>query len=291
MSQTRYPNMHYNTIVIGAGPSGLASAYCLQACGFEYTVLEASNRVVNSWHGVWPDFRLGQPVKDVSMPGLNLNAFDPAYHLKRDEIISLFENYYQQHELKIEFNLQVTSIQKVHHHIYQVKTTNGDYTAENIILGVGARQQPKFPVFVDKIPEEIRKEKIIHSAWYQGSRSYSSNATILIVGSGLSAISIAEDLLCQTDVNYKVSLACDYTDAEIKHNNKHLNTIRSLEELERAGIEKLGGLTDVGEEKYDLFFNGKKEGISIHYLTYATNHKKSRLLQLPRITYKKQKNP
>lgn len=278
MSLTRYPNMHFNTIVIGAGPSGLASAYCLQKYQIEYTILEASGRVVNSWYAVWSDFKLGQAVKDVKMPGLNLDNFDPDYHLKRDEIITVFNNYYEQHHLKIKFNIEVTSIQKDHNNIYHIKMLDGEYTAENIILSVGARQQPKFPVAVDKIPEEIRKEKIIHSAWYQGYKSYAACSTILIVGSGLSAISIAQDLLCQTDVNYKVTIACDYTDSEIKQNNQHLNSIGTLEELQKAGVEKLGGLADVEEEKYDLFFNGKKEGMSIHSyekIIFATGYKVS----------------
>jgi len=75
---------HYNTVVIGAGPSGLVSAKLLQDQHIDYIVLEESDRVAKSWHAVWENFRLGQTISQIIMPGLSLDAFDPDHRLTRN---------------------------------------------------------------------------------------------------------------------------------------------------------------------------------------------------------------
>ncbi len=246
----------FHTIVIGAGPSGLAASFCLKEKCIDYTVLEGSDRVVNSWHYVWPNFQFAQTVSEIAMPGLNLKEFNPDHHLKRDEIITIFENYQKKYDLNIKFNIKVTTIQKDRHEIYHVKTSQGDYTAKNVILSIGARQQPKFPAFFEHIQEETRKNKIIHSAWYQGAHYFPSNSKILVVGSGLSALSIAKDLASQLEMNHDVSIACRYSDAEIKRNNQHLLSVSTtLDDLAKMQVKNWGELCHVNEEKNDLIFS------------------------------------
>lgn len=247
---------YYNTIVIGAGPSGLAASFCLKEKSIDYTLLEGSNRVANSWHFVWPNFQLAQTVKEVSMPGLHLKEFNSDHHLKRDEIIRIFENYQKEHDLNIKFNIKVASIQKNQDGIYHVNTSQGDYTAKNIILSIGARQQPKFPAFLEHIQEDARKNKITHSAWYQGAHSFPFNSKILVVGSGLSALNIAKDLASQSELKHEVSIACRYSDMQIKKNNQHLlNVSTTLDDLSKMQIKNWGELCNVNEEKNDLIFN------------------------------------
>lgn len=246
---------NYNTIVIGAGPSGLAAGFCLKEKGIDYIILEGSDRIVNSWHYVWPNFQFAQPVSEISMPGLNLKEFNPDHHLKRDEIITIFENYQKQHDLTIKFNTKVTNIQKDQYEIYHVKTSQGEYRAKNVILSIGARQQPKFPTFIEHIQENVRKNKITHSAWYQGAHCFPSNSKILVVGSGLSALNIAKDLASQSDMNHDVSIACRYSDKEIKKNNQHLLSVSTtLDDLSKMQVKNWGELCNVDEEKNDLIF-------------------------------------
>lgn len=250
---------YYNTIVIGAGPSGLAASFCLKEKNINYTVLEGSNRVANSWHFVWPNFQLIQTASEISMPGLNLKEFKPDHHLKRDEIIKVFENYQKQHDLNIKFNTKVTAIQKDQFEIYHIHTSHGDYTTQHVILSIGARQQPKFPPFFSSIQTNLQKTKITHSAWYQGPHCFPFNSKILVVGSGLSALSIAKDLASEEDLLHEVSLACRYSDAQIKKNNHHLNNIAlTLDELDKMQIKNWGELCDINEEKQDLIFSDKQ---------------------------------
>ncbi|HSW69764.1 MAG TPA: NAD(P)-binding domain-containing protein [Gammaproteobacteria bacterium] len=247
---------YYNTIVIGAGPSGLAASFCLKQKSIDYTVLEGSDRVANSWHFVWPNFQFAQTVGEIAMPGLNLSEFNSAHHLKRDEIITVFERYQKQHDLNIKFNIKVTSIQKDQREIYHVNTSHGEYTTKNVILSIGARQQPKFPTFLDGIQINTRKSKIMHSAWYQGAYCFPFSSKILVVGSGLSALGITKDLASQSDFKHDVSIACRYCDAQIKKNNQHLLDVSTtLDDLAKMGIKNWGELRDINVEKNDLVFS------------------------------------
>jgi len=241
MSQTRN-----DAVVIGAGPSGLAAAFSLKMRHIPYILLEGSHRVANSWHYVWPEFKLAQPIQEVIMPGLDLGSkFSPNYHLKRDEIITTFEDYAEEHQLNIIFNVSVTTVQKDSTGLYQIKTANGDYSAANVIFGIGARQEPKYPTFLDEIPEDIRKQKVTHSAWYQGYRDFPPSSSIFIIGSGMSALGLAEELATATTQNYTVSLGCVYKDEQIRKNNKHLKSVTSLETLKQAGVKIIDEMSDI----------------------------------------------
>jgi thioredoxin reductase len=277
MSKSRNESFHYNTLVIGAGPSGLAASYCLKKQGIEYTVLEGSNRVANSWYYVWEDFELAQEAKDVVMVGLDLlKYFDASYHLKRNEIIDAFNRYAEENELSIQFNIQVSSIKKESDNIFYVETNHGCFSADNVVLGLGARQKPKYPACISDEILKAYSSKIMHSAWYQGVKDFPDRGNILVVGSGLSALSITKNLLEQSNVNYKISIACAYSDNEIAQNNHHLPSIPvKLSELEVSRVENFGRFNDIDVSTNHLFFSIKKEPVKLedyHKIIFATGY-------------------
>ena len=256
---------HFETIVVGAGPSGLAAAYCLKQNCVSYTIIEGSSRVANSWHYVWDGFKLAQKASEVYMPGLDLTEkFDPDYHLTRDEIITTLEGYAKNNELEIKFNIQVQSIKKSNLDTFEIETTNGKFIAANIILGLGARQQPKYPECITPSIQSEFKPIIMHSAWYQDAKSLAKCEKILVIGSGLSALSITKNLIDQPNVHYKVSIACAYDDKEIAINNKHLPVIPvRLAELEERGVENFGKLQAYNEDMNALQFSLKQDFVKI----------------------------
>ena len=60
----------YDTIVIGAGQAGLASAYYLQRAGSRFLVLDGASQIGESWLRRWDSLRLFTPVRYSSLPGL-----------------------------------------------------------------------------------------------------------------------------------------------------------------------------------------------------------------------------
>jgi putative flavoprotein involved in K+ transport len=71
-----------------------------------------------------------------------------------------------------------------------VKTTAGDYLAENVVIAVGLFQQPKIPQFAQRIPEKIHQ---LHSSEYKNPDILPPGA-VLVVGSAQSGSQIAEEL-------------------------------------------------------------------------------------------------
>ena len=60
----------YDTIVIGAGQAGLASAYYLQRARSRFLVLDGGGQIGESWLRRWDSLRLFTPVRCNSLPGL-----------------------------------------------------------------------------------------------------------------------------------------------------------------------------------------------------------------------------
>jgi len=277
MSLPRNDCNFHTVVVLGAGPSGLTAGYSLKNFHVDYTILEASDKVASSWYYVWPNFKLAQQVNEVKIAGIDLEQrFDSNYHLKRDDIIDVFNKYAKNNELNIKFNTRVSSIKKDTHGIFHVETDSGCYTAENVVLGLGARQKPKYPTCISENILEKYNGKIMHSAWYQNTNDYPKDANILVVGSGLSALSITQDLIDKQNVEYKVTIACGYNDAEIIENNHHLPSIPlKLSDLEQKHVENVGRFENIEEETGTLFFQYKKEGVKIddyHKIIFATGY-------------------
>jgi putative flavoprotein involved in K+ transport len=60
----------YAVIVIGGGQAGLATGYYLSKAGVRFLILDASERIGDSWRGRWDSLRLFTPCKYSSLPGL-----------------------------------------------------------------------------------------------------------------------------------------------------------------------------------------------------------------------------
>lgn len=260
----------YDSIIIGAGPSGLAAGYHLKQNATNCIIIESSARVVNSWHYMWNKFRLAQAANEVKMDGLNLSKFPPDYHLNREEIIGVFEEYAKSHELQIKFNTQVKTIEKDILGNYVIETTTGCYTASNLILALGARQQPKYPESITAEIQQRYKGKIMHSGWYQNAQSLSLDPKkpVLVIGSGLSALSIAKDL---AEEKQKVSIACAYDDHGIVRNNFHLSKIPvTLTDLKDMQIENYGKYLGINKDGQLQFVNNKSNIDSYSTIIFAT---------------------
>src|SRR4051794_21135490 len=66
----------FDTIVIGAGPAGLATSRELTQAGVEHVVLERG-RVGEMWRGLWDSFCLVTPNWTVQLPGHGYDGDDP----------------------------------------------------------------------------------------------------------------------------------------------------------------------------------------------------------------------
>lgn len=181
---------YIDTVIVGGGQAGLAISYYLRQQAREHVVLERAPAVVNAWRNQrWDSFTLVTPNFQVRMPGAEYKGNNPYGFMSRAEVIKYFDDYVNRFELPVHCGVEVLSVEKTGGG-YFVRASEGDYTAENIVIATGLYQSPRIPEFSSKIPAEILQ---IHSMEYKNPSSLPDGA-VLVVGTGQSGAQIAEDL-------------------------------------------------------------------------------------------------
>jgi len=66
----RFEIQPVHTIVIGGGQAGLAVGYHLAKRGIPFLILDANQRVGDSWRNRWDSLRLFTPARYAGLPGL-----------------------------------------------------------------------------------------------------------------------------------------------------------------------------------------------------------------------------
>jgi putative flavoprotein involved in K+ transport len=179
-----------DTVVVGGGQAGLAISYYLKQEGREQVVLEKASAVANAWRNQrWDSFTLVTPNFQVRMPGAEYKGSDPYGFMSLAEVVQYFDNYVQRFRLPVRCNVEVLSVEKVEDR-YLVRTSEGEYEADNVVIATGLYQAPKIPKFSERIPANILQ---IHSMEYKNP-SLLKDGAALVVGTGQSGAQIAEEL-------------------------------------------------------------------------------------------------
>jgi putative flavoprotein involved in K+ transport len=181
---------YIDTVIVGGGQAGLAISYYLRQQGREHVVLERAPAVANAWRSQrWDSFTLVTPNFQVRMPGAEYEGSNPYGFMSRVEVVKYFDDYVDRFGLPVHTEVEVSSVDRSGEQ-YLVRTSEGDYTAENVVIATGLYQSPKIPAFNKRIPADILQ---IHSMEYRNPSSLPEGA-VLVVGTGQSGAQIAEEL-------------------------------------------------------------------------------------------------
>lgn len=178
----------YDTIIIGAGISGIATAIRLDQAGLtDYTILEKAKRVGGTWReNTYPGCGCDVP------SALYSYSFAPSAkwsHLfaKQPEILNYLEEVSENFNVKqrIEFNCELTSAIWIEdQHLWKLTTSLGTYWAKTVIFATG-------PITESQIPKldglETFKGEMFHSAHWNHDYDLTGKR-IAVVGTGASAI-------------------------------------------------------------------------------------------------------
>lgn len=178
-----------DSIVIGGGQAGIASAYHLQKQGLQFLVLEANENVGGSWPRYYDSLKLFSPARYSSLPGLKFPG-DPNRYPLRDEVIEYLRDYTRKFQLPIMVNQCVKSISKDEEG-FKITTIAGDsFQTRTIINATGSYNSPFKPVITG---QETFQGNSLHSSEYQNPDPF-INQRVLVVGRGNSAVQIAVEL-------------------------------------------------------------------------------------------------
>src|SRR6516165_11981955 len=125
----------------------------------------------------------------VRMPGAEYQGNDPYGFMSLAEVIKYFDDYVLRFDPPVHCSVEVHSVEKTREG-YLVRTSEGIYEAENVVIATGLYQAPKIPKLSEHLPEEILQ---IHSMEYKNASSLPAGA-VLVVGTGQSGAQIAEEL-------------------------------------------------------------------------------------------------
>jgi putative flavoprotein involved in K+ transport len=178
----------YDTIVIGAGQSGLATGYFLQQAGRNFVILDANPRIGDAWRNRWDSLHLFTPARYDGLVGMPFPAPPHSFPTK-DEMADYLESY------AAHFNLPVRTSVKVNHLTRQgdrFMLSAGDqrFEADNVVVAMATFQKPRIPAFARELDPGIRQ---MHSVEYRNPDQLQDGG-VLIVGAGNSGAEIAMEV-------------------------------------------------------------------------------------------------
>ncbi len=135
--------VHYQTIIVGAGPAGLAVGACLKRAGLPCCILEQSDTVGSAWHQHYDRLHLHTAKAYSALPFVPFPKGYPRYP-SRVQVISYLEAYARQFQLEPKFGQQVVRARYVDRG-WDVQTRDTHYRATNLVIASGYTREPYRP--------------------------------------------------------------------------------------------------------------------------------------------------
>jgi putative flavoprotein involved in K+ transport len=184
-------SIHYPVIVVGGGQAGLSVSYYLKGRGIDHIVFE-KNQIGYAWREKrWDSFCLVTPNWQCQLPGFPYQGNDPDGFMVKDEIVQYIEHFAASFEPPVREGAEVLRLrQDETQNRFEVQTTIGLYTAEQVVVATGSYHRPQIPCIGEQLPIGIVQ---IHASEYKNPDAL-PEGSILVVGTGQSGCQIAEDL-------------------------------------------------------------------------------------------------
>lgn len=177
-----------DVIVIGGGQAGLSVGYYLRKRGLRFAILDAGDRIGDSWRRRWDSLRLFTPAKLDGLDGMKFPA--PANDFPtKDQMADYLEAYAAKFALPVRNR---TRVQRLHRRggVFVVKTPDRELEAPQVVVAMSNYQARRAPAFAGELDPGITQ---IHAGDYK-TPGQLRDGGVLIVGAGNSGAEIARDL-------------------------------------------------------------------------------------------------
>jgi putative flavoprotein involved in K+ transport len=177
------------TIVIGAGHAGLAMSQRLTERSVEHVVLDRGE-VADSWRTKrWPGLQLLTPNWMLGLPGQTAEQRDPDGFLTAPEVAALVHDYARSIAVPVCAHTAVRSLRRGRHG-YEVRTDDGIWHADAVVLANGANSVPVVPGCASVLPPSVTQ---LTAFDYRGPESISDGG-VLVVGASATGVQLAGEL-------------------------------------------------------------------------------------------------
>lgn len=178
-----------DTIIIGAGAAGLATAARLRRRGLPSRLIDAGDAVGASWRDRYDSLQLHTARWLSGLPGKPIpKAYGP--WVRRDDLVRYLQDYAEALDLRPELGVTATRIE-ADGPGWRVDTTDGPLTADAVVVASGYSHTPHVP---DWPGRDTFVGPVVHSSSYREPSPYAGKR-VLVVGSGNSAGDLVTDLV------------------------------------------------------------------------------------------------
>lgn len=177
----------FDTVIVGGGQAGLATGYHLAKRGRPFVILDAGERIGDSWRKRWDSLRLYSPAAYDGLPGMRFPAGRASFPTTH-EMADYLETYARHFELPVRSATAVQTLSKEGER-YVLTAGGRTFEAENVVVATGVMQQPVVPSFAPELDPRIRQ---LHSSDYRNS-SQLQEGSVLVVGASHSGADIAHE--------------------------------------------------------------------------------------------------
>lgn len=177
------------TLIIGAGPAGLAVAACLKRAGVSSVILEHAAAVGAAWRTHYDRLHLHTAKAFSALPFFDFPRAYPRYP-SRDQVIRYLEAYAHHFELAPRFGQQVLAARPEQDR-WMVQTQDQRFRSTNLVVAAGLAREPFLPQWPGR---ESFQGAMLHSSHYRNGAPF-RNQRVLVVGFGNSGGEIAIDLV------------------------------------------------------------------------------------------------
>jgi putative flavoprotein involved in K+ transport len=182
------PTERIQTVVIGAGQAGLSVGYYLARRGTPFVILDAHQRVGDSWRKRWDSLRLFTAARFDGLVGMPFPASRYTFPTK-NEMGDYLAAYAERFQLPVRTGVKVEKLSREGSR-YIVSAGEQRFEAEHVVIAMATYQEPRVPAFARDLDPRIVQ---FHSVEYRNP-SQLKEGGVLIVGVGNSGAEIALEL-------------------------------------------------------------------------------------------------
>ena len=125
----------FDTVIVGGGQAGLSVGYHLARQGRSFVILDANDRIGDSWRKRWDSLKLYSPASKDGLPGMRFPARSNSYPT-RGEMADYLEAYAARFELPVRTGTTVGRLSKDGGG-YTVTSGNSRFEADNVVVASG----------------------------------------------------------------------------------------------------------------------------------------------------------
>jgi putative flavoprotein involved in K+ transport len=174
-------------VIIGGGQAGLSAGYYLAQRGLPFVILEAHQRIGDSWRCRWDSLRLFTPARYSGIAGLPFPA-GPHEFPTKEAMADYLEAYAKRFKLPVRTGVRVERLSRAGE-TYLLEAGDARFEAEHVIVAMASYQRPRVPSFARELDPRVVQ---LHSRDYRNLSQLKAGG-VLVVGAGNSGAEIARE--------------------------------------------------------------------------------------------------